>query len=135
MYELSAKINRQTTTNLTHAECETLEYLCSGHGTKQVADKRHVSINTVKTQMESIYQKLGVHNIGALVAVAVALDVVEITIKSANRINVICLFLIYMILTNNSGIDANRVRVRLRIPRPTAARTTRLSGRIYNRYS
>ena len=127
-YKLAAKINDQR--DLTRAESETLKYLCEGLSVKLVAHYRNVSSHTVRHQMEEIYSKLSVHNIGALVAMAVALKMVKITIKEINKTGIVCLFLVLSTLSQSGAIGANRVRVRVRIPRPTVSRTTRLGSRL-----
>lgn len=48
--------------NLTEAECETLFYLAKGFTISRIAEKRIVSKNTIKSQITSIYRKVGVHS-------------------------------------------------------------------------
>ncbi len=45
---------------LSAAETEILQYLAAGLSNAEIADKRSVSLNTVKTHVSKIYQKLGV---------------------------------------------------------------------------
>lgn len=47
---------------LTEAECDTLFYLVKGLTIKRIASERFVSLNTIKSQMTSIYRKVGVHS-------------------------------------------------------------------------
>lgn len=47
---------------LTDAECDTLFYLVKGLTIKRIAEARYVSLNTIKSQMTSIYRKAGVHS-------------------------------------------------------------------------
>jgi DNA-binding NarL/FixJ family response regulator len=44
--------------NLTQREREVLGYMTKGYSEKEIADKMHVSLNTVKTHRKHIYQKL-----------------------------------------------------------------------------
>lgn len=45
---------------LTDAELQVLEALARGLSNAQIAEIRHVSVNTVKTQISGLYEKLGV---------------------------------------------------------------------------
>lgn len=45
---------------LTDAELQVLEALARGLSNAQIAETRHVSVNTVKTQISGLYEKLGV---------------------------------------------------------------------------
>ena len=47
---------------LSERETEVLGYITKGYSGKEVADKMHVSINTVKTHLKHIYQKLHVRS-------------------------------------------------------------------------
>ncbi|WP_426242790.1 LuxR C-terminal-related transcriptional regulator [Nocardioides sp. LHG3406-4] len=47
---------------LTPREVDVLDHLARGLTLAQIATRRHVSLNTVKTQLNSIYRKLGVHS-------------------------------------------------------------------------
>jgi DNA-binding NarL/FixJ family response regulator len=47
---------------LTKKEIEILEQLSKGYLYKEIADKEHISISTVKTHLNHIYQKLQVQN-------------------------------------------------------------------------
>jgi DNA-binding NarL/FixJ family response regulator len=53
---------------LTHREREVLSLIAQGCGRKQVAEQMHLSTNTVRTHMQNLLAKLGVHS--ALEAVA-----------------------------------------------------------------
>lgn len=48
--------------DLTEAECDTLFYLVKGLTIKRIAGERFVSLNTIKSQMTSLYRKVGVHS-------------------------------------------------------------------------
>lgn len=47
---------------LSERETEVLGYITKGYSGKEVADKMHISINTVKTHLKHIYQKLHVRS-------------------------------------------------------------------------
>ncbi len=47
---------------LSERESEVLGYITKGYSSKEIADKMHVSINTVKTHLKHIYQKLHVRS-------------------------------------------------------------------------
>jgi len=47
---------------LTHREREVLSLIAHGYERKQVAEQLHLSVNTVRTHMQSLMAKLGVHS-------------------------------------------------------------------------
>ena len=47
---------------LTEREQKVLSLLALGMGSAAMADKLYVSVNTVKTQLRTLYKKLDVHN-------------------------------------------------------------------------
>ncbi|MCS6990687.1 MAG: response regulator transcription factor [Chitinophagales bacterium] len=49
--------------NLTKRECEILELLAKGQTYKEVAERLHISYNTVNAHVRNIYEKLQVHSI------------------------------------------------------------------------
>lgn len=51
-----------TSHGLTEAECDTLFYLAKGFTINRIAEERVVSKNTIKSQITSIYRKVGVHS-------------------------------------------------------------------------
>lgn len=51
-----------TAQGLTEAECDTLFYLAKGFTINRIAEERVVSKNTIKSQITSIYRKVGVHS-------------------------------------------------------------------------
>lgn len=57
---LSRQLSEQA--GLTNRECEVLAMLLAGNSVKEMADLSSVSINTIRSQVQSIYRKLGVHN-------------------------------------------------------------------------
>lgn len=54
-----AQVEEQT---LSERENEVLGYLTQGYATKEIADKMHVSVNTIKTHLQHIYTKLHVRS-------------------------------------------------------------------------
>lgn len=55
----TAQAEEQT---LSERENEVLGYLTQGYATKEIADKMHVSVNTIKTHLQHIYTKLHVRS-------------------------------------------------------------------------
>ncbi len=55
-------INQKLLTQLTDKEFEILTDIYEGKTNKQMCDKHFISINTVKTHIQKIYEKLGVHS-------------------------------------------------------------------------
>jgi DNA-binding NarL/FixJ family response regulator len=53
---------------LSQREEETLRYLSRGYSTKEIADRMSVSVNTVRTHLQHIYEKLHVRSSTAAVA-------------------------------------------------------------------
>ncbi|MEQ9210919.1 MAG: LuxR C-terminal-related transcriptional regulator, partial [Pseudomonadales bacterium] len=49
---------------LSEREAQVLTLLCEGHSNSELANKLHVSVNTVKSHLKSIYEKLGVSQRG-----------------------------------------------------------------------
>lgn len=47
---------------LSPAEIEVLQLLIRGHSNAEIADARHISLNTVKTHIQRIYEKTGVNS-------------------------------------------------------------------------
>ena len=54
--------NILTQKGITQAECEVLKYLVKGLKNEDIANIMCISISTVKKHLESIYEKLSVHN-------------------------------------------------------------------------
>ena len=46
---------------ITKREKEIIQFLIQGYSNKEIASKLFISVNTVKTHIENIYQKLGVN--------------------------------------------------------------------------
>jgi DNA-binding NarL/FixJ family response regulator len=57
-----ARSPRSASPELTNKENEILDLLASGYGNKEIADRLCVSVNTVRTHIYHIYEKLHVHN-------------------------------------------------------------------------
>lgn len=51
-----------TQKGITQAECEVLKHLVIGLKNEEIAKNMHISTSTVKKHLESIYEKLSVHN-------------------------------------------------------------------------
>ena len=58
----SRRPSSETRSSLTERERELLLYLVEGASSKEIADRMHISISTVKTHLQNIYGKLGVNN-------------------------------------------------------------------------
>ena len=56
-----AKINSKINTALTQREFETLKGLYEGKTNRQLAETQFVSVNTVKTHIKNIYEKMNTH--------------------------------------------------------------------------
>jgi DNA-binding CsgD family transcriptional regulator/general stress protein CsbA len=48
--------------DLSPSEAEILEMICAGMANHEIADRRNVSVNTVKTHISHLYTKLGVNS-------------------------------------------------------------------------
>jgi DNA-binding NarL/FixJ family response regulator len=58
-------------TDLTPTELRVLQLLADGHGYRAAGDALHVSINTIRTYIRAIYEKLHVHSKSAAVSKAI----------------------------------------------------------------
>lgn len=58
-------------TDLTPRECEVLQLLAEGNGTKQIASRLHVSVKTIEAHRRQIMEKLGIHSIAELTKYAI----------------------------------------------------------------
>lgn len=67
---------------LTRRERDVLLHVAEGADRKEVAERLHLSVNTVRTHMQSLMAKLGVHS--ALEAVAVARSWLDMTAPKGN---------------------------------------------------
>jgi DNA-binding NarL/FixJ family response regulator len=68
---------------LTPRERDVLLQVAAGADRKEVAEKLHLSVNTVRTHMQSLMAKLGVHS--ALEAVAVTRSWLDVPVPKAER--------------------------------------------------
>ena len=57
-----AKNTQVTENSLSEREAEVLSYMTQGHSEKEIADKMHVSVNTIKSHRKHVYQKLHVRS-------------------------------------------------------------------------
>jgi DNA-binding NarL/FixJ family response regulator len=53
---------RRPSVTLTTSECRVALLVSNGSSNEQVAEKLRVSVHTVKSQLQSIYRKLGIHS-------------------------------------------------------------------------
>jgi DNA-binding NarL/FixJ family response regulator len=60
--KLQKKDDSKTDYSLTERETETLRSLSQGNSYKMIADELHISIDTVRTHIKRIYEKLHVHS-------------------------------------------------------------------------
>ena len=72
--------NRDRYLGLTKGEMVVLKCLCEGKTNKVIADELFVSVNTVKTHVRSIFQKLGVNTRSAAVRSAISNKLVELEV-------------------------------------------------------
>src|SRR5207245_846971 len=56
------KFSRAATVNLTKRQRNVLALLCRGYTQEEIAERLSVSLPTVKTHRQRIYEQLGVHN-------------------------------------------------------------------------
>lgn len=63
-------LTRHRGSTLTDAECDIMRLLAEGRSTKEVANERNVVVNTIKSQLRTIHQKVGVKHRGALIIYA-----------------------------------------------------------------
>ena len=63
---------------LTERELEVLELLIKGMNNSEISEILHVSVNTTKAHLESIYDKLGVKNRVQACIKSLALDIINL---------------------------------------------------------
>ena len=71
---MNTRSNHETTADeevLSEREIEVLKLLATGHASKEIADKLHISINTVITHRKNISQKTGIKSVSGLTIYAV----------------------------------------------------------------
>lgn len=66
--------------NLTQRELQILEHIVAGKSNREIAESIHLSLNTVKTHLKSIYFKLGVHNRSKVIGKVIQEGVVHLSI-------------------------------------------------------
>ena len=62
---------------LTPREKEIVLYIISGKNKREIADLLFLSVSTIKTNVENIYRKFGVHNKVSLTLYAIRNKIVE----------------------------------------------------------
>ncbi|WP_061961640.1 helix-turn-helix transcriptional regulator [Demequina flava] len=60
LYPLASRARKQQSTTLSRTERDVLRHLATGLELKEIARRRHVSLNTVRSQVRAVYRKLGV---------------------------------------------------------------------------
>lgn len=68
VYDQIRRRRRQDLSPLSHRETEILERIASGASRSEIAAELHLSESTVKTNLQRVYEKLGVSGQGAAVA-------------------------------------------------------------------
>jgi len=81
--ELSEVREEDPLAALTRRERDVLLQVAQGADRKEVAERLHLSVNTVRTHMQSLMAKLGVHS--ALEAVAVTRSWLDVPVPEAER--------------------------------------------------
>ena len=67
---------------LSKDQANVLKYACEGYTRKQIAEKTGLCYSQVKRKYEELFETFFVHNAPSLVAVAVAKQIVNISLKS-----------------------------------------------------
>lgn len=62
---------------LTPRQRQILQLIAEGHGTRQIAQRLHVSIKTVETHRAQLMERLGIRDVAGLVRFAVRIGLVE----------------------------------------------------------
>ncbi len=62
---------------LTRREAVVLTELVRGNGARDIAERLHVSPNTVKSQLRSLYRKLGAQSRAEALAIATELGLID----------------------------------------------------------
>lgn len=65
-----------TSLGISRREADVLSLLASGNSNQEIADKLHISTNTVKSHLQKLYEKLGVAHRGRAVQKARSLHLV-----------------------------------------------------------
>lgn len=98
---------------LTPREGQILPMLCEGLQRKQIAARLDRAENTVNNQIETLYAKLGTHNVSQTIALAVARGLI--------RISTLCL--VYALCLSAVDLDLDARRPPSRIARVRSVRT------------
>ena len=80
MKNLDIEVNDQET-RLTAEEIRVLKALCAGYMRKEIARRTQKSVSCVSRHIENIAKKLSAHSAAEIVAKAVALNIVHISIR------------------------------------------------------
>ena len=73
-----ARIAKPRVSKLTPRELEVLQHIASGHSKKQIAQKLHISVNTVDNHSNHLMAKLDIHDRVALTRWAIREGLVEV---------------------------------------------------------
>jgi len=65
--------------NLSHRELQILEYLVEGKSNKEIAEAVHLSLDTVKSHLKNIYQKLNVCNRSQAIKTAIKEGIIHLS--------------------------------------------------------
>ena len=60
--EIQKRLSNTYSVNITKRELEILKLMASGYGNKEIAQKAFISLDTVKTHVRHIFQKLEVNS-------------------------------------------------------------------------
>lgn len=55
-------LDRTPSASLTHRECEVARLAAEGRNNREIADRLHLSGNTVKFRLKSVFQKLDIRS-------------------------------------------------------------------------
>jgi DNA-binding NarL/FixJ family response regulator len=62
---------------LTPRQRQILQLIAEGHGTRQIAERLHVSVKTVETHRAQLMERLGIHDVAGLVRFAIRTGMIE----------------------------------------------------------
>jgi DNA-binding NarL/FixJ family response regulator len=62
---------------LTPRQRQILQLIAEGHGTRQIAERLHVSVKTVETHRAQLMKRLGIRNVAGLVRLAIRTGLIE----------------------------------------------------------
>jgi DNA-binding CsgD family transcriptional regulator len=110
MEKINVKISE--TAPLTNAQNMVLSELCQGYSRKEIAKHTHKSVSAVSRHLEAIAERLESHSAAEIVAKAVALKWVAITLRA---------FILVLTLGGALNNEQDQSRCRRPCPRPSAA--------------